>query len=1410
MSSYVDVAAVRDDHSEKDHQDRLSDELEEQANASPETDDSSEEEEDDDDEEEAKRIRDGFIVEDEDEDEDDRRSKKRSKKRKRLEKRTEDGAGIDDNEGSKQLNRSRDEDEALDEDDLDLVNENVGVDRGLKRLKRAQDRELANLFDEDEDLPDEIEPLTHTSNRRGEFDDFIEDDLSEDEIDRVQREQQERNRQSRASGRQELTAATVGMDEDAYQDVLDVFGNGEDYDDALRSDEEELDQEADRKTPDLTKIFEPSDLKTLMLTDADAIIRMTDVPERMQLARSAYGELHLDDDDFQWLCIWTHSQLWDSFVREKSENASQQSLQNKDLLELHQKAIRDVLIFYVREALEVPYIWNHRREYLECKDDRVIDIADDDRESIKLVTLDHLWKIVDLEIRFRSIAEKRDALKKTFSALDIEDDVFSAGIVNDSLSSIQDVVDLHDYVYFKYSDLIRDMLAAQPGSSYKRPALKHTAYEKAKKSPIYGIIQAFGITAHQFAENFSTGAKRHYAEDPDQFSDDLALNYLGSDYETSQQVLIAARNIYAEELGHDPTVRRQLRNCYNEIAEFSFEPTEKGITQIDELHPYYAFKYAEDLPITQIKNAPALLLQMLQAEREGLIKIDGHLKQEQSFVDGVSEFMTSDNVSAIAEDWNKQRKQVIDQVVKETRASCVRHIIEELRSASVEIIASECRTIFHDKMNQRPEQFRIRANEAAEVPKVLAMSNGFGNAQNAIVSVFVDAKGNHRQHRKFRELRTLDGQASLREEVRLHGVDVIGISGRSPQTARMKADIDLALSEMSDDDRPRVMYVNDEVARLYCDSPRAQKEYPSLAPLYRYSIALAHYLQSPIHEYVALGQDLKQLKWHAHQNLLPEERLWAALESAMVDMVNLIGVDINKAQDSSYEGNLLQYVSGLGPRRAEDLKRRIAKSGGTLSSRAELVEKGFLTKNIFINCASAFKIRFSARRFAENYAHREEPGVTQLDILDETRIHPEDYELANKMAADAQDLDEEDVDALRESGGPVYLMRDTGHFERLDELILEDYADQLFRAFNQPKLITLRLIARELQKPYEELRRGFRYLTEGDVFTMLTGETSETIGVGAIISATIMKINDKYLLCKTASGIEIDVPAADMALPLSDARAEQHFNVNEGIRGQITSLDKSAFKATLTLDSRRIEEALLSQKRTILAGRGDMKWDDFKEERHLGMIRKAKAASQRSQRVIKHPLFRRYNAGQAEQYLGGMQRGDAVIRPSSKGPDHIAVTWKVSDGIFQHLDVLELDKDSTHSVGTKLKIGNATYSDLDELIVSHIKAMARKVDEITSHDKFQRGTKAEVELYLTRYSEANPRRSNYAFCFNRKHPGYFDLCFKANPKAPIGEWAIKVVPNAFLMRENLYADMTQVCNGFKLLFAKDAEQRQKR
>lgn len=47
------------------------------------------------------------------------------------------------------------------------------------------------------------------------------------------------------------------------------------------------------------------------------------------------------------------------------------------------------------------------------------------------------------------------------------------------------------------------------------------------------------------------------------------------------------------------------------------------------------------------------------------------------------------------------------------------------------------------------------------------------------------------------------------------------------------------------------------------------------------------------------------------------------LEESLIEVVNKVGVDINRAVRDTYYYNLLPYVAGLGPRKASSLIKRI-------------------------------------------------------------------------------------------------------------------------------------------------------------------------------------------------------------------------------------------------------------------------------------------------------------------------------------------------------------------------------------------------------------------------------------------------------------------------------------------------------
>ena len=375
---------------------------------------------------------------------------------------------------------------------------------------------------------------------------------------------------------------------------------------------------------------------------------------------------------------------------------------------------------------------------------------------------------------------------------------------------------------------------------------------------------------------------------------------------------------------------------------------------------------------------------------------------------------------------------------------------------------------------------------------------------------------------------------------------------------------------------------------------------------------------------------------------------------------------------------------------------------------------------VWLNCASFLYITFSQ---ADSYYYDDVNKSRRPDYLDNTRVHPEDYELGRKMAADALELDEEDVKAEVDEGGPAAVVRKLvkdDMQEKVNDLLLEKYAEQLEKNFNQRKRATLETIRAELQSPYEELRRNFAFLSTDEIFTMLTGETKASLVEGMVVAVTVRRIFRDHIDVKLDCGIEGAISDTEFPNGVGGDRGVepwQAFSANQTMQAKILFLNRKQLTAQLSLR----EDALKrSFKRDIDHEPGE--WDVEQEINDKRDAQKEKEnVSGRSQRVIKHPLFRPFNSAQAEEYLGSQGRGDVVIRPSSKGLDHLAVTWKVWDNVYQHIDVLELDKENEFSVGKTLKIGGKyTYSDLDELIVNHVKAMAKKVDEMIEDERYNK------------------------------------------------------------------------------------------
>jgi len=1161
--------------------------------------------------------------------------------------------------------------------------------------------------------------------RVDEFADFIEEDDLEDEQEKIAR--QEEMEVARPNQRSYVDGAeATGLDKDALDDMEAIFGNGEDYDWALALEDEAEQREAGDHNLELKDVFEPSQLSEKLLTDEDNLIRWADEPERFQLDRKPYKHLQITDEQFKEEARWITSLIWPK----KNLHSEFQTP--------FTRAIGKILEFFVVDEVEVPYVFQHRKDYLiharrvrARPDPENPDAPEFEVKAEKLLNQDDLWRILDLDLKFRALIDKRNVLEKTYDnlrmAVDIRDKVFDQ-MVGQALT-MEELQDIQDYLYFRYGAEIKEMAQANGDVKEKRAGGRSTRFDRIRKSKAYQLVQAYGITPDQVASNALKEGRKQYTEDSPSRPIDLADSLTSPDeFPTGEAVLTAAREMFAEELFMNPRMRKHFRMNYYMQGLVSCQRTEKGLRKIDEQHPYYELKYLKNQTFNDIATKPELFLKMLKAEEEGLLEVQVTLNLDREFRKSLQEEFASDNYSELADAWNEERKKVLELAIPKLEKVIIKGVKESMRTECQDSILKLCRDEYSKKLDQAP--YKPKGMVLGTVPRVLALSSGNGDPQrDSVCWAWVEEDGRVLENGKFDHLsRDQRAREAFVELVQRRKPDVIGISGFSVETHKLISSLrdlitekGLTGAEFEDshgEDRTEpleIVVVNDEVARLYKDSRRAATEHTALPPLTRYCVALAKYLQNPMKEYAALGNDVVSLSFHPCQHLLPEEKLRRQLETAMVDMVNLCGVDINEAVGDPYTANLLPYICGLGPRKATAVLKTINANGGLVNTRDELVgdlDTGKLPvvgPRVWNNCASFLYIEYDS-------------STATSDYLDNTRVHPEDYELGRKMAADALELDEEDVKAEVDEGGPGAIVRKLikdDEQEKVNDLILEEYAEQLEEKYNQRKRATLETIRAELQQPYEELRNNFVLLSPDEIFTMFTGETKDSLHEGMIVSVNIRVAKEDFVIAKLDSGIEGRVEQQDGSD--FDRALNTLFSVGQTAQAKLLELDRKSFAARLSL--RESQMRPYKKRMDYLPNH----WDLVEEQKDKEELREKDKATGRVQRVVKHPLFKPFNSTQAEEYLGSQAPGDAVIRPSSKGNDHLAVTWKVADGVYQHIDVLELQKENEFSVGRQLRIGNKyNYSDLDELIVDHVKAMSKKVDEMMQHEKYQKGSKADT------------------------------------------------------------------------------------
>lgn len=208
---------------------------------------------------------------------------------------------------------------------------------------------------------------------------------------------------------------------------------------------------------------------------------------------------------------------------------------------------------------------------------------------------------------------------------------------------------------------------------------------------------------------------------------------------------------------------------------------------------------------------------------------------------------------------------------------------------------------------------------------------------------------------------------TMKELIAKHKVDIISIGNgtASKETEIFVADL---LKEVEG-----VTYavVSEAGASVYSASPLAVEEFPDYDLTRRSAISIARRLQDPLAELIKI--DPKSIGVGQYQHDMDKKRLDSVLGGVLEDCVNSVGVDLNTASVS-----LLKYVAGLNSGIAKNIVN-YREENGKFTSRSQLLKVSKLGAKAYEQCAGFLRI------------------PDGKNIMDNTAVHPESYEKAEKL-----------------------------------------------------------------------------------------------------------------------------------------------------------------------------------------------------------------------------------------------------------------------------------------------------------------------------------------------------------------------------------------------------------------------------
>eukprot|EP00198_Chlamydomonas_reinhardtii_P008324 XP_001697661.1 glycine rich protein [Chlamydomonas reinhardtii] len=438
-------------------------------------------------------------------------------------------------------------------------------------------------------------------------------------------------------------------------------------------------------------------------------------------------------------------------------------------------------------------------------------------------------------------------------------------------------------------------------------------------------------------------------------------------------------------------------------AVVSAEATEAGEAVLDPFHKYALATRLRKKRLADFGSSD-LFLRLDEAARERLASLRLHLESAaaEKLVNDVAELFQSSDRGAVAQQWNGLRRDVV-------------------KAALEEQLLPAFRAHFHAKLLAEAREHALRLeDEFLASPRLCIVCYGnqelnpaTGQPNNTAV-VFLNELGNltdfffagqlSGQIRRsgqgagavFTDPAKSKDAARIREKLLEHLPHAVLVGIAAPACRQLHEDmrniVDSLLEHHADaliDHETRgitVFPMDEKLAALWEVSAAGRSELREHAPLVRRAVGLGRSALDPLSLLAALcGPDKEVLSLGVYdmQDALGKDDRMAAVTRVMVTAGAQVGVDVNLACNVAWRSELLQFVPGLGPRKAGALLAALQRNRNKAESRSMLYKDlGVLGKVVFRNCGAYLRIEsFDLEKFMSDAAAEGKPLPVGLPTL---------------------------------------------------------------------------------------------------------------------------------------------------------------------------------------------------------------------------------------------------------------------------------------------------------------------------------------------------------------------------------------------------------------------------------------------